>query len=373
MRNSFQIGKISGISIRIDYTWFVIFALVAWSLGDQYFPHVYGNRWNHITYWLIGVITAVIFFGSVLAHELAHSLVSKSRGVPVRSITLFIFGGVAQISDEPKKPGSEFWMALAGPLTSFGIGIVFGAVYLMARRSGTLLEALALCLAVINLSVAVFNLIPGYPLDGGRILRSIIWKISGDLSGATRTASIVGRMVAYLLILYGVWKVFSGDWIFGIWSAFIGWFLENAASSSYRQVAIREMLQGVKVSKIMITDCPKLPKGLTIRELVDEYILHTTHRCFPVIENDNVLGVVTLQNIKEVPRDQWETTKVEEAMTLLDKTKAVRPDDGLYAVLRQMAEEGATQLPVIDNGQLVGMIARDNLASFISARSELGV
>jgi Zn-dependent protease len=371
MGNSFQIGKIFGISIRIDYTWFIVFALVALSLG-AYFPKVYAN-WSPATYWFMGIITALIFFSSVLAHELAHSLVSKARGVPVQSITLFIFGGVARITDEPRNPSSEFWMALAGPATSVGIGVIFGAVYLATGRGKTPLAALAQWLSYINLLVAVFNLLPGFPLDGGRIFRSILWKITGNLRKATRIASGVGRTVAYLFILWGVWRALSGNLFGGIWIALIGWFLENAASSSYRQLAVREMLQGVKVTEVMMSDCPRLPKGLTIKQLVDEYILRTTRRCFPVVDNSRVLGIITLHSVKEIPQDQWEIVRVEEAMAPLDELKTVHPDDDLYTVMQQMTEEGVNQLPVVEGGQLMGMIARDNLVGFINARSELGI
>ena len=372
MWNSFQIGKLFGIGIRIDYTWFIVFALVAGSLGFSYFPEVYPG-WSSVRYWLMGIITALIFFASVLAHEMAHSLVSKSRGVPVQSITLFIFGGVARISDEPKGPGSEFWMALAGPATSIGLGIIFGALYLATRKMGMLFPATVELLAYINIFVAVFNLIPGFPLDGGRILRSIIWKITGNLRKSTRIASVMGRIVAYLLILLGASRVLSGNWLNGMWIAFIGWFLQNAASSSYRQLALREMLQGAKVSDVMVNDCIGLSKDLTIQELVDNYILSTIHRCFPVIDKSDVIGIVTLRSVKDIPREQWKTMTVEEVMTPFGEMKTVHPDDDLHTVMRQMAEEDAEQLPIMENGQIIGMIARDDLARFINARTELGV
>ena len=371
MGNSFQIGKVFGISIRIDYTWFVVFALVSWSLGGNYFPGVYAD-WSPIIYWSMGIITALIFFASVLAHELAHSLVSTAKGVPVRNITLFIFGGAAHISDEPKSPGSEFWMAVAGPATSVGIGILFGVLYLITGSARTPFAALAAWLAYINLFVAVFNLIPGFPLDGGRVLRSIVWKITGNLKTATRIASTVGRVVAYLLILLGIWAMMSGNWLGGIWIAFIGWFLENAASSSYRQLAMREMLQGISVSTVMTRDCLPLSKELTISEVVDEHIFRTSRRCFPVIDNDRVLGIVTLHNIKGIPRNEWETTNIQEAMTPFNDLKKVHPDDDLYTVMQLMTEDGVNQLPVVDNDQLLGMIARDNLVGFLKNRAELG-
>jgi len=372
MNNSFQIFKISGISIRIDYTWFIVFALVALSLGGNYFPKIYGG-WPPELYWAMGIVTAILFFASVLAHELAHSLVSKARGVPVESITLFIFGGVARITDEPKNAGSEFWMALAGPATSVGTGIVFWLIHLLVGKSRTPIYALTAWLSYINLLVAGFNLIPGFPLDGGRILRAIIWQITKDLKKSTRIASVIGQIVAYLFILWGIRVLISGNLFNGIWIAFIGWFLLNAASSSYRQLAMREMLRGVKVREIMVTDCHGLPKDMPVKELIDEQILYTTRRCFPVTDIDKIIGIITLHNVKGIPKEEWENTKIESVMIPLEELKTVHPDDDLYKVMRQMTEEGVNQLPVLENGQLVGMIARDNLLSFMNARSELGI
>lgn len=365
MRNSFQIGKLFGISIRIHYSWFIVFALVAGSLGFSYFPDVYPG-WSSVKYWLMGIIAALTFFSSVLAHELAHSLVSKSRGVPVHSITLFIFGGVARLSDEPKSPGSEFWMAVAGPATSIGLGIVFGVVYLATRKTMITFSALAGLLLGFNVFVAAFNLVPGFPLDGGRILRSIIWKITGNLRKSTRIASVMGRIIAYLLILLGAARIISGDWFYGMWTAFIGWFLRNAALSGYRQLALREMLQGVKASEIMISDCQELPGDLTIQELLNNYVPNI-HRCFPVMDNGHVIGIITMQSVREIPREQWETTRVAEVMISFAEVKTVHPDDDLYTVMRQMAEEDVNQLPVVEDGQFMGIIERGDLIKFINA------
>ncbi len=365
MRNSFQIGKLFGISIRIDYSWFIVFALVAGSLGFSYFPEVYPG-WSSAKYWLMGIITALIFFASVLAHELAHSLVSKASGIPVHSITLFIFGGVARISDEPKSPGREFWMAVAGPATSIGIGVVFGVLFLITRRAWTLFPAMAELLLYINFFVAIFNLIPGFPLDGGRILRSIIWKITGNLRKSTRIASVMGRIIAYLLILLGAALVLSGYWLNGMWIAFIGWFLQNAASSSYRQLALRETLQSVKASEVMISDCPELPGELTIQELLDNYVPNI-HRCFPVMDNGRVMGIITMQSVREIPREQWKTVRVAEVMIPFAEVNTVHPDDDLYAVMRQMTEENVNQLPVVEDGQFMGVIERGDLVRFINA------
>lgn len=371
MRNSFQIGRIFGISIRIDYSWFIIFAMLLWSLSTHYFPEMY--RWRTLsTYWIMGFITAIAFFMSILAHELAHSLVSKAKGVSVESITLFIFGGVAQVTDEPRKPSNEFWMALSGPLTSLALAGIFGAFYLSLRYVATPVRAMFAWLTGINMSVAIFNLIPGFPLDGGRLLRAIVWKITGDLRKSTRVASIVGRVVAYLFVFWGLWRLFYGDWIGGVWIAFIGWFLDRAATSSYRQLALKELMQAIKVKDVMIRECRSLPKELTIRELVDGYIFHTSFQCFPVVDNNVVLGIITIQEIKQIPREQWSFVTVEDAMIPLEKMKSVKPDDDLFTVLQKMNSDNVSQLPVVENDQLIGLISRDSLINAINIKSELG-
>lgn len=373
MKNSFQIGRLFGISIRIDYTWFVVFALIVWTLGSHYFPRQY-PLWSQSIYWLMSIITAVIFFASIIAHELAHSLVSRSKGLPVKSITLFIFGGVAEISDEPKKPGAEFLMAIAGPLTSFVIAIIFWFLSMVSGHNRTPFSAMMLWLSIINTTIAVFNLIPGFPLDGGRILRSIIWKATGNLMTATRSASIVGRVIAYLFILWGIWRIFANNDVFGgIWIAFIGWFLENASSSSYRQMTLKDTLKGLKVRDIMMSDCTVLPNYLTIRGLVDNYILHSNNQCFPISDGSQIVGIITLQMIKEVPQDQWETVTMDEAMIPLDKIIYVHPDEEVFAVMQRMAVEQIYQLPVMENGQLIGMVSRDNIINVVNLKIELRI
>ena len=372
MRSALRLGNIVGIEIRLDYSWFIVFALVTWSLGGHYFPMRY-TGWSGTTYWALGFVTALLFFASVLVHELSHSLVARAYGTPVRSITLFIFGGAAEISEEPKRAREEFAMALVGPATSLGIGFLFGLLRLTVQGTSPPLAALATWLGGINVMLAIFNLIPGFPLDGGRVLRSIIWGITGSLRRATQVASGVGRLVAFLFIFWGIWMIFGGNWANGLWIAFIGWFLENAATVSYRQVALRDLLEGHTASEVMMTDCPRVSPDVSVDELVHEYILHTSRRCFPVVDGGRVQGIVTLHHVKEVPRNRWATTTVGEAMTPFDRLKKARPDDGLFDVLQQMTEEDVNQLPVVDDGQFLGMVARDSVLAFIQARTELGV
>jgi CBS domain-containing protein len=290
----------------------------------------------------------------------------------VHSITLFILGGLAQIAQEPRRPNVEFRVALAGPATSLTLGVLFGAISIAAAGISEPLVAVSTWLGWINIVLALFNLIPGFPLDGGRVLRSIIWWRTGNLRSATRTASAIGRGVGYLFMFGGIWMVFRGDWG-GLWMAFIGWFIENSAAGSYRQVVLQDMLQGHPVSEVMMRDCPAVPPKLTLQELVDDYILGSGRRCFPVVEGNRALGLITLHNIKQVPRDLWSTRTVGEAMTPLDKLKWVGPGEDLSSVLQLMSTEDVNQLPVVDEGNIVGMVARENLLAFIHTRSELGM
>jgi len=369
-KNSLRLGRILGIEIRLDYSWFIIFTLITVSLVKTFIA----KEIDITVSLVIGVLTSLLFFTSVLAHELAHSFVARANGVPVHSITLFIFGGMARITQEPKRPRDEFFMALAGPATSTAIAILFGAIWFATSNLSKPIAELASWLGLINGILAVFNLIPGFPLDGGRVLRSIIWGITGNLRKSTRIASIVGRGVAYIFIFVGIWRIFfQKDWLGGLWLAFIGWFLENAASNSYRQMALRNMLQGHTAREVMITDCPYVSSNLTLEQLVHDYILYTSRRCFPVVDDERVLGIITLHDVKEIPKERWHATMVSEIMTPLENLQVVHPDDGLSDVLEKMTREDVNQLPVIDYGKLVGMVARDNVLAFIHTRTELGI
>jgi Zn-dependent protease len=369
--NSVHVGRIFGIDIKLDYSWFLILVLTTWSLAGQYFPNMY-PAWTDATYWILGVATALLFFGSVLAHELAHSIVSQRSGVPVRDITLFIFGGAAQISEEPKTAGNEFWMALVGPLTSLVLAAVFGALWLVGRWVSPYLQALSLWLAGINMTLALFNLVPGFPLDGGRVFRAILWALTGDLRRATRIATALGRLVAFGFILFGVWQMVSGSFFSGLWLAFIGWFLENAATVSYRRMAVDEMLSGHTVREIMSSECQTIPRHLTLDAFVDGVLLRTGNRCFPVHEGGELMGLVTLHRVRQVPRVRWKTTRVGDVMIPRSELKTVAPSDELNGVMRRMAEEDVNQFMVIDDGELMGLVARDNLLRFIQTRAELG-
>ena len=375
-RGGIPIGKAFGISLRLHYSWFLIFALVTWALAGSYFPSTYPT-WSLSVRIAAGLITSVLFFGSVLVHELMHSIVSQRQGVPVQSITLFFLGGVSQISSEPKQPKDEFRMAIIGPLSSLIIGGIFFGIYFGLRHVDTFavqfITAIAFWLGYINVFLGVFNLIPGFPLDGGRVLRSLIWWRSGNLKGATRIASTIGRAVGFILIFGGIWFIFTGNWINGILLALIGWFLESAAVGSYQQLLMQEMLKGHVASEVMSRDCAVIPPDTTIDQLVHGNVLASGRRCFPVVSDSQIMGMVTLHNIKAVPREQWSTETVKEAMTPFDKLKWVRPDEELSSVLQILTENNINQVPVVQDGEIVGMVSRENLLNFVNIRSRLGV
>lgn len=371
IRNAIRLGKIYGIEIGLDYSWFIIFILITWSLAGHYLMVYQG--WSAGTRLGLALVTALLFFASVLAHELGHSLVSIATGTPVRSITLFIFGGVARMTREPKRALHEFLIAGAGPLVSFGLVAAFGGLWLAGRFSNIpSLEALGAWLGRINLTLAMFNLIPGFPLDGGRVFRSIVWGLTGNLNRATRVAGAIGQGVAWLFILVGIWQVFSGNWANGLWIAFIGWFLNSAALSSVQQVALKDLLKGQTVRRVMMTDCPRVSPTQNLQQLVYDTILPSGRRCFPVMEDGHVLGLITLHRIKEVPREAWAQTSVAQVMIPEEKLLKARPDEELYEVMERMSEDDVNQLPVVDqSGQWIGMVARDNILRFIRLQSEV--
>lgn len=370
-KDGIPIGKAFGISLRLHYSWFIIFILVTWGLVIGYFPGAFPH-WNLLTSIIAGVIASLLFFGSVLAHELMHSVISQKDGIPVHSITLFIFGGVAQISEEPKRPQEEFRMAFAGPLTSLVLGIIFLGVWYFWGNAPEMVTAITFWLGWINVVLAGFNLIPGFPLDGGRVLRSILWWRNGDLKKATKIASNIGRIIGYLFIFAGIFLIFSGNWLNGIWLALIGLFLQSAATGSYRQMALQDVLKGHKAFEVMIQQCDVVSPDMSVQTLINDNILSRGMRCFPVVKEGRVLGLVTLHNVKVLPREIWGDKSVQEIMTPFDKLKAVTPETDLSAVLKIILEENVNQVPVISGGNIAGMISRENILSFINVRGELG-
>ena len=372
MESSVRLGRIKGIEIGVNYSWIIIFGLVTWTLGASYYPAAFPG-WSPLLYWTVAVISALLLFASVLAHELAHSLAATSRGIPVRSITLFLFGGVSNIAEEAKSPGDELFLSAVGPLTSLGLGAAFGALWYFTKGINEQLTAMFFYLGTINVLLAIFNLIPGFPLDGGRVLRSLIWAVTRSLRRATIIAAAVGQAVAYLFILGGLFLVFGGDFISGIWLIFIGWFLNNAADASRRQVAMRESLRGVRVADLMTLHPITAPPHLTISQLIHDYVLRQNVRALPIVEGDRLLGMVTVADIRHVPLELWDTTTVDSLMVPTEKLARVRPDDSLNQAVTALAEKDYHQLPVVRGDSLVGLLSRSNLVRFLRTRDELGI
>jgi Zn-dependent protease/CBS domain-containing protein len=369
----FNLGKIFGIQVRLHYSWFIIFALITWGLAASYFPATYPT-WSLTTKIAAGIITSLLFFASVLAHELAHSLVGRVNGIPVKSITLLIFGGVAQMGREATKASAELKMAAAGPACSLVIGGIFGLIWLLTRNTLEPLAAMSFYLALANGLLAAFNLIPGFPMDGGRVFRSILWRTTGNYKRSTQIATRLGQGVAYSFILGGILIMFLlGDWLSGLWIAFIGWFLQGTASMSYRQAQWREALHGLTALQMMTSDYLVVPPSITVSQLVQEHVLPKGHHLFLVMEGERLKGILTLQNIKSVPKSKWDTTQVEKVMVPANRLKVASPDQDGLSVAEQMDESEINQMPVASEGRVIGLVTRDNLMRFLRTRAELGI
>lgn len=368
-RHTISIGRILGIPIGLDISWFLIFILLTWTLAVSYFPVEFSN-WSTSEYWIVGAVTSILLFASVLLHELGHSVVALRYKIPVKSITLFIFGGLAQIGAEPPSAAAEFWIAIAGPLVSFGLAAVFALLRPLVAAFAPLL-ALAEYLAYINGTLALFNLLPGFPLDGGRVFRAIVWGITHSLRRATLVAANVGRVIAFLFILGGVYIIFTGNLWSGLWIAFIGWFLESAASAQLSQQRIQDLLAGHRVADAMSEGCPRVPSNSSLQDLFDHHIIGGARRCLVIMDQDLPVGLLTIHNIKDVPRNEWATTTAGGVMTPMAQLKTARPDTELPEVLMEMDRDGVNQMPVTSDGKIVGMLSREDVISYLRTMQDL--
>lgn len=372
MRGSLKIARIAGIDIGIHYTWILAFFIIGWSLAQGYFPQQY-KSWTTTAYWTAGFLSAILLFISVLLHELAHSLVAQARGLPVSSITLFIFGGVSNLSEEPGNAGQEFIMAIVGPLTSLALAGIFWLFRFMPINEESFLTAIVGYLALINLALAAFNLLPGFPLDGGRVLRSIIWKTTGNLVKATDIASIIGRVFGWGFIAFGVFWFFSyQDFLGAIWIAIIGFFLTNAAETSRQEVTTRELLTGVQVGQVMELNTETISPRLSVAELVRDTFLLRRRRTVPVAEGDRIIGMVSISDVRALPQEEWPIVPVERIMTR-EPLHAVKPDDDLNTAMKVIAQYDLNQVPVLNQGKLVGILSRANVINFLQLKHELGM
>jgi len=369
-RHSVPVARIFGISIGLDYSWFLIFVLFTWALASSYYPAAYPT-WSRGTYWIMGAITALMLFVCVLLHELGHSVVAMRYQIPVRSITLFIFGGVSQIEGEPHSAAAEFWIAIAGPVVSGALAAGFALLRPIVAAVGPLL-ALTTYLAYINGALAVFNLIPGFPLDGGRVLRAILWSSIHSLRKATLAAATVGRFIGFVFILWGVAQIFAGQLGNGLWIAFIGWFLENAASAQVQQQVIGSLLAGHTASEAMNPHYVSTPAATRLQDLVDRHILGSGSRAVVVTRDDEPVGLVTVHQIAAVPRDRWPISTVTDAMTPITSVKRIKPTTGLWEAMTEMDHDGVNQLPVTEDSRIVGMLTRADVISYLRTLQELG-
>jgi Zn-dependent protease len=391
MRSGFKVGTLFGISIHIDWSWVLIFLLVTWNLAGAVFPALH-PEWSIATNIALGIAASFLFFISILLHELAHSLVARARGLPVRRITLFFFGGVSNIEREPPSPATEFLMAIVGPLTSLALGL--GFIWLGQQNLPEMNTALTspmqvlrgldpvatmlLWLGPINILLAVFNLIPGFPLDGGRVLRSILWAVSKNFRLATRLATMVGQGVGWLMILAGVAMIFGTNipvlgtgTLNGIWLAFIGWFLVQAASQSYQQVVVEDMLEGVPITKLMRQPAPAVSPDLPISALVYDHIMQGDERAFPVVDGDRLLGVVYIENLRELDRSTWDQATVRQVMVPHNELEVVTPREDAMDAFQKLAQREMRQIPVVQNGKLIGMLRRRDILRWLQVRSEM--
>jgi len=370
-RQGVTIAHYNGIRVGLDYSWFVIFVLVVYMLATFYFPENYDSV-SIAESWILSLFAAVLFFLSILLHEFAHAIVAQRRNVEISEIVLFIFGGLAKMKKEPEKARDEFAIAGAGPLCSFAIGFFFLGIALLIESSvGEGLHGVFWYLGYINVLLAVFNLVPGFPLDGGRMVRAAIWHYSGNLRKSTRVVSTMGQIFAFLLMFTGLMVIFSGAIITGVFWILIGVFLLQSAKSGYYMVAMREGLSGIPVGKIMTTNPATVHPDITLRNLVNEYFFKSKFSCFPVVRNDELLGFIEINQVKSVDHDQWEMVRVKDIMTPLNDLVIVSPETDAYDVLMKMIDSQTGRMPVMEEDQLVGIVSRKDIMQFVEFRETL--
>ncbi|MGA2783439.1 MAG: CBS domain-containing protein [Candidatus Bathyarchaeia archaeon] len=370
---SVKLGRIMGIPVRIHYTLWLVFILIAWSLAYSYMPHQYPGL-NTLAYWTIGIFSAITLFVSVLVHELSHCYIAKKNGLPIARITLFFFGGVSEMTEEPQDPKVEVKMAAAGPLISFLIAGALGSGWYLSQLGKAPIAIIAILGygALINAILGVFNLLPAFPLDGGRVFRGSIWARSGNLVGATRTATRLSEALSLVMMLGGFVLIIAGDFVNGIWTVVLGWFIKSGAETSLRQTLIGETLSGITVRDIMTKNVSTVPPDVTVEQLVSDYFLVQRHGGYPVVRDGKVLGIVTLQSVRAVQKDKRSSTRVDEAMVHGEPMVAVKSTLSALEAMHRMARERVGRLLVVEDDKLVGIVTRGDLMGTIQTRQELG-
>jgi Zn-dependent protease/predicted transcriptional regulator len=362
----FRLFSIFGIEIRIDYSWFVIFFLVLWTLTRGAFPTSLPDQ-PPGAYIAMGLAGTLLLFASLLAHELSHSLVARSRGIEVEGITLFIFGGMARTGADFESPGDEFLIAGVGPLSSLIIAAAFWALATLGDMAGApaTVTTVAGYLATINIVLAVFNLFPGFPLDGGRLFRAIVWKATGDRRRATRYATTGGKVFGFMLLGLGILNMFAGNVVGGLWLVFIGWFVRTTAEASYTQYVLRQSLQGVRARDAMTPAPSTVPAELSLQQFLEEQIMHGRHHSFPVVRDDRTVGLITLEGVRAVPRTEWAERAVGDAMIPISDALVVRPGDDMVAVLEKIGSAPSRRLLVMQDGELHGILSSTDITRWL--------
>jgi len=353
-------------------SWFFLLILVTWSLASGFFPGSYEGL-STLTYWLMGIASAIGLFFSIVLHETLHSIVARRFGLPMTGITLFLFGGVAEMGEEPPSPKAEFYMAIAGPILSILLAGFFFGTSVLIKQSGLppSVWGVTRYLGFINGLLAAFNLVPAFPLDGGRVLRSALWKARDDLEAATRITSMIGRVFGFMLIAFGVFNFIMGSLMSGLWWFIIGLFLNTAARTAYQQLKVRTVLEGQKVSRFMNTDPVTVPAHITVSEMVEEYMYRYHYKLLPVVEDGKLVGCVTTKQTKEIPREEWGSHAVGEIAEKCTDQNSVSPHREAVKVLSTMRRNGISRLMVVENGKLVGVITLKDLLEFIAMKLEL--
>lgn len=374
MKSQIKLGTVFGVELGLHYSWIVIALLIAFSLAAQF--HAVNQGWSEAVIWSTAILTGLLFFACLFAHELSHALVARARGLPIHKITLFLLGGVAQMEKEAADPKTEFWMAIVGPITSAVLGVILlGLARLAGWTAGsnpmTPGAALLVWLGYINLALAAFNMIPGFPLDGGRVLRAILWWAMGKVERSTRAAARIGQVIAALFIAFGVFRFFQGAGLGGLWLAFIGWFLLQASSATYLQVRTGTLLRDLQVKDLMSTDYETVSPGMSIQEFVNQRLMVTGRRCFLVMQNGELMGMITPNEIRGINPSLWQSKRVDDLMRPVNQIHFVSPDMPAMDALEIMSREDVHQLPVMSSGHVEGIVTRAHVFEILKARSEL--
>jgi len=376
MKSQIKLGTVFGVELGLHYSWLAIALLITFSLVAQF--HAVNRDWSDALVWTTAIITGMLFFACLFAHELSHAVVAKARGIPIHKITLFLLGGVAQIEKEASDAKTEFWMAVVGPITSGALGLILLALawlsgwvpWSSATTPGT---AQLVWLGYINLGLGAFNMIPGFPLDGGRVLHAILWWAMDDAERSTRAAAFVGQVIAVLFITFGILRFFQGARLEGLWIAFIGWFLLQAAGATYLQAQARTLLRGLRVKDVMSTDCYTVDPGISVQEFVHEQLLRTGRRCFLVVQDGRLVGLITPNEVRAVEPQAWPYTAVRNVMRSVDKVHFVSRDMPAMEALETMGREDVNQLPVMSDGRVEGIVSRAHVLQVLRSRAELNL